>query len=130
MSIPKPRLSPSLPPMLWNTRSTGAPRSIASMVCRTCASTHDCVGMPWCSMSSASTSEMRMIGVTPSVAGFTPITASPAPSSNPSMVLAKMPATSSAGWLGWIRVANRPGSPRVERNAVTTLRLRATAMRS
>ena len=65
-----------------------------------------------------------------SVAGLTPITASPEPQSSPSRVEAAMPRGSSVGWLGCSRVASRPGRPRVERKAVTTRHLRATAIRS
>ena len=65
-----------------------------------------------------------------SVAGFKPITASPLPSSRPSRVAARMPWASSVGWLGCSRLDSRPGRPRVERKAVVTWHLRATAMRS
>ena len=41
-----------------------------------------------------------------------------------------MPRVSSAGWLGWSRVASRPSSPSVVRNAVTTRHFLATPIRS
>ena len=42
---PKLLLAASVPAMDWNTRSTGAPRSISSMVVVTWASTQDWVGI-------------------------------------------------------------------------------------
>ncbi|ALE78556.1 hypothetical protein WY02_09055 [Pseudonocardia sp. AL041005-10] len=65
-----------------------------------------------------------------SVAGLMPMTASPQPSSSPSTMDAVTPDGSSVGWLGCSRVAIVPGSPTVERNAVTTGVRRATAIRS
>lgn len=65
-----------------------------------------------------------------SVAGFTPITASPAPYSRPSIIDAAMPRRSSVGWLGCSRTAKWPGRPMVLRNRVTTRHLRATAIKS
>ena len=43
--MPKPRFAASVPAIDWNTRSTGAPASIARSVVVTCASTQVCVGM-------------------------------------------------------------------------------------
>ena len=43
---PKLALAASVPAIDWNTRSTGAPRSMAAMVLVTWVSTHDWVGMP------------------------------------------------------------------------------------
>ena len=65
-----------------------------------------------------------------SVAGLTPITASPAPSSRPSSVEAATPRGSSVGWLGCSRTESRPGSPIVLRKRVTTRHFAATATRS
>ena len=48
-----------------------------------------------------------IVAATLSVAGLTPITASPAPSSSPSSVTAAMPCGSSVGWLG----CRRDGQP-------------------
>ena len=42
---PKLAFAASVPPIDWNTRSTGALRSIARSVVVTCASTQVCVGM-------------------------------------------------------------------------------------
>ena len=42
---PKLAFAASVPPIDWNTRSTGAPRSIARSVVVTCANTQVCVGM-------------------------------------------------------------------------------------
>ena len=44
-SMPKPRLVASVPAIDWNTRSTGAPRSMACKVLVTWVSTQDWVGM-------------------------------------------------------------------------------------
>ena len=44
--MPKLRLSASVPPMDWNTRSTGAPRSMAAMELVTWVSTQVWVGIP------------------------------------------------------------------------------------
>ena len=65
-----------------------------------------------------------------SVAGLTPITASPAPSSRPSSVEAATPRGSSVGWLGCRRTERWPGRPIVLRKRVTTWHLAATAIRS
>ena len=43
--MPKLRFAASVPAIDWNTRSTGAPRSIACSVVVTWASTQDCVGI-------------------------------------------------------------------------------------
>ena len=48
--MPKPRLAASVPAMDWNTRSTGAPRLMASSVVVTCVSTQLCVGISWRAM--------------------------------------------------------------------------------
>ena len=63
-----------------------------------------------------------------SVAGLTPITASPAPSSSPSSVDAATPRGSSVGWFGCRRTERRPGRPIVLRKRVTTRHLAATAI--
>ena len=65
-----------------------------------------------------------------SVAGLTPITASPAPSSRPSSVEAATPCGSSVGWFGCSRTDSRPGRPMVLRKRVTTRHFAATAIRS
>ena len=65
-----------------------------------------------------------------SVAGLMPITASPHPSSSPSMIEAVTPTGSSVGWLGCSRVASVPGCPMVLRKALTTGVRRPTAIRS
>jgi hypothetical protein len=59
-----------------------------------------------------------------------PITASPEASINPSRIAAAIPRTSSVGWFGCNRVDNRPSSPSVLRNRVTTRHFAATATRS
>ena len=59
-----------------------------------------------------------------------PITASPHPRSRPSTIAAMIPRRSSVGWLGWSRTASRPGSPIVERKAVTFEHFDATRTRS
>jgi hypothetical protein len=65
-----------------------------------------------------------------SLAGLMPITASPQPYSSPSRIAAATPLGSSVGWFGWMREESRPGSPMVLRKRVTTVHLRATAIRS
>ena len=120
-----------MPPIDWNTRSTGAPRSIARSVVVTCASTQVCVGIA--AARRGSSSSIRSSAIVPStlsVAGLTPITASPAPSSSPSSVDAAMPRGSSVGWFGCSRTESRPGRPIVLRNAVVTRHFAATATRS
>ena len=57
---------------------------------------------------------------TDSLAGFTPITASPEPRTNPSTVANKIAPTSSDGWFGCIRAPKTPHWPRVFRHRVTT----------
>lgn len=44
--MPKLAFAFSVPAIDWNTRSTGAPFSIAAIVLVTCVSTHDWVGTP------------------------------------------------------------------------------------
>ncbi len=70
------------------------------------------------------------MAATASVAGFTPITASPQPYISPSTTEAVMPAGSSVGWLGCSRTAIVPGRPMVLRKAVVTRQRLATAIRS
>ena len=43
--MPKLRLACSVPAIDWNTRSTGAPRSMASIVVVMCVRTQDWVGI-------------------------------------------------------------------------------------
>jgi hypothetical protein len=43
--MPKPALAASLPAIDWNTRSTGAPRSMIASALVTCVSTQLCAGM-------------------------------------------------------------------------------------
>jgi hypothetical protein len=45
MSTPNALLAVSVPATDWNTRSTGAPRSMSSIVVVTCDSTQDWVGI-------------------------------------------------------------------------------------
>ena len=127
---PKDAFTPSVPPMDWNTRSTGAPRSIASIVVVTCDNTQLCVGMAKRSRTVSSISSTRITASMLSVAGFTPITASPAPSSRPSSTLAATPRGSSVGWFGCRRIDSVPGRPMVLRKRVTTRHFAATEIRS
>ena len=128
--MPNDRLAASDPAIDWNTRSTGAPASIARSVVVRCASTHACVGTAKREISSSSIVSRSAVRCTLSVAGLMPMTASPQPYSRPSRIAAAMPAGSSVGWLGCRRTASRPGNPMVSRKAVTTRQRRATAIRS
>ena len=76
---PNEALVASVPPIDWNTRSTGAPASMHSIVLVTWVSTQDWVGIAYCSMISASRWLSRVACATLSVAGLMPITASPLP---------------------------------------------------
>ena len=127
---PKDRLVFSVPPIDWNTRSTGALASASRIALVTCVSTQLCVGISkrWITSSSmrSSASSTGMLSDT----GLMPITASPEPISRPSSVDAATPRRSSVGWLGCNRTERWRGSPSVLRKRVTTLHLRATAIRS
>ena len=78
--MPKLRLAASVPAIDWNTRSTGAPRSIASIVVVTWVSTQalgrNLVGVDDIVEHAAAA---RSTAGTLSVAGLMPITASPLP---------------------------------------------------
>ena len=128
--IPNERLVASVPAIDWNTRSTGAPSSIARSVVVTWARTHDWVGISYCPISTSSMSSRRRLCCGESSAGLMPITASPQPRSSPSMIDAMIPCRSSVGWFGWSRTASRPGSPIVDRKAVTFEHFEATSTRS
>jgi hypothetical protein len=113
---PKLALAACVPAIDWNTRSTGAPRSISWIAVVTWVSTQDWVGISnrWIRSSISrvrSPSTFRL-----SLAGLMPITASPQPYSSPSRIEAVMPAGSSVGWLGCRRTAMVPGRPMVLRN--------------
>jgi len=77
---PKLSFAFCVPAIDWNTRSTGAPFSIASMVCVTCVSTHDCVGIAKRAMTSSASFNRSISTGRLSDTGLMPITASPAPS--------------------------------------------------
>src|SRR5437868_6269874 len=85
---PKLLFAASVPAMDWKTRSTGAPASMARIVVVTCESTHDCVGIAYFSIRSAIICTSDVVAATLSVAGLTPIHASPLPYSRPSRMLA------------------------------------------
>lgn len=127
---PKEAFAAWVPATDWKTRSTGAPRSIRSTLVVTWHSTQDWVGIAYRPITPSSSSSRSRTAFGLSVAGLTPITASPEPSRRPSRRAAATPAGSSVGWLGWRRVASRPGRPMVDRKAVTTRTFRATATRS
>ena len=76
---PKLLLVASVPPIDWNTRSTGAPWAIASIVVVTWVSTQDCVGMPKRRMSSSIMRQSGRKAARPSPAGLMPMHASPQP---------------------------------------------------
>ena len=128
--MPKLRLAASVPAIDWKTRSTGAPLRISSSVVVTWASTQLWVGMSSLLRISSSIASSRCARAGLSVAGLMPITASPAPSSRPSRMLAAMPRASSVGWLGCSRTERRPGRPMVERKRVTTAHFAAITARS
>ena len=65
-----------------------------------------------------------------STAGLTPITASPAPMSKPSMQEAAMPEVLSVGWLGWMRMPKVPAMPVVFLQRAMFLILAAIAINS
>ena len=127
---PKDSFTPCVPPIDWNTRSTGAPRCIATMVVVTCDSTQVWVGMSKRSRTESSMRSSAITASTLSVAGFTPITASPAPNSRPSITAAATPRGSSVGWFGCSRIDSRPGRPMVLRKRVATGHFAATCIRS
>jgi hypothetical protein len=62
-------------------------------------------------MTASSVRMSAIIAATLSVAGFTPITASPLPYRRPSTMLAAIPPRSSVGWLGWSRVDAAASQP-------------------
>ena len=78
-SMPKLRFAASVPAIDWNTRSTGAPCSIAWIWLVTWVSTHDWVGISKRWITSSTSRTMSVSGPSPSPAGLMPITASPAP---------------------------------------------------
>ena len=108
---PKLRLVASVPPIDWNTRSTGAPCCIACRVVLTCVRMHDCVGIAYFSITLDSKWLSLITCARLSVAGLMPITASPQPYNRPSRMLAAIPFSSSVGWFGCKRLARRPGRP-------------------
>ena len=127
---PKLALAASVPATDWNVRSTGAPASIRPSVVVTWARTHVWVGMSYSVRRSSSRRSRASTAAGLSVAGLTPMTASPHPYSRPSRTPAAMPAGSSVGWFGWSRMASRPGRPSVLRKAVVTRHLLAIRIRS
>ena len=94
---PKLALAASVPAIDWNTRSTGAPCSMAAICVVTCVSTQLCMGMSKRRRMSSSICHSRCMAASESPAGLMPTTASPAPYSSPSSVLAAMPFRSSVG---------------------------------
>ncbi len=76
---PKLSLVFCVPPMDWKTRSTGAPREIASICPVTWVRTQDWVGMSKRRMSSSIMRHSGRNADKPSPAGLMPITASPQP---------------------------------------------------
>ena len=78
-STPKLRLAASVPAIDWNTRSTGARFPIIASVLVTCVSTHDWVGISSREMTSSSRYTRSVSVSMLSLAGLTPMTASPAP---------------------------------------------------
>ena len=77
--MPKLSLAASVPAIDWKTRSTGAPASMAARVVVTCARTQDWVGMEKRRRSSSIIASSAQVFSRLSLAGLTPITASPAP---------------------------------------------------
>ncbi len=77
--MPKLRLAASVPAIDWNTRSTGAPASMAPRVVVTWARTQDWVGISKRRRSSSIIASSAQVFSRLSVAGLTPITASPPP---------------------------------------------------
>ena len=77
---PNEALAASVPPIDWNTRSTGAPRAMASIVVVTWVSTQLCVGMSKRPDDVVEHGE-QIEDASPmlSVAGLMPMTASPQP---------------------------------------------------
>ena len=128
--MPKLLFAASLPAIDWNTRSTGAPLAMSASVVVTCASTQVWVGMSSLPRTSSSIASSACARSVLSVAGLMPMTASPAPRSRPSRMLAAMARRSSVGWLGCSRTDRRPGSPMVSRKRVTTEHFAAITIRS
>ncbi len=89
-----------------------------------------CVGTPSASISRSRPCRIAATVSTDSVAGLTPMTASPQPNSRPSTAASRMPPRSSAGWFGCTRMPSTPRSPIVLRQRVTLRILLAARTRS
>ncbi len=115
MLMPNALFASSVPASDWNIRSIGQP-SVERLHLDRDVREHAVLGRDSIAAGAARRARAGSRPSTPavSVAGLTPITASPQPYGSPSRVDARMPCTSSVGWFGWQRDDSRPGSPNVE----------------
>ena len=128
--MPKDWLVFSVPPMDWNTKSTGTCCSMSCNVVVRWVKTQAWVGISNRWMRSLSKWFIWAIWRGSSLAGLMPITASPQPYSRPSISEMPMPFRSSAGWLGWMRDEKCPANPKVFLNRVGLMHFLATTIKS
>ena len=95
--MPNELLASCVPAIDWNRRSTGAPCSRADSCVVMWARQQACVGTSRAEITPSSERRICPTTSTDSVAGLTPMTASPQPYNNPSSVESRMPSTSSLG---------------------------------